>query len=294
MVEFFNVRFSLWARSVLVWWARIGVSLVLGTVLLLNTVGVALFVFNNSATSNGQSSSKYPPLVELSAIILTLFGLGMIASVLFARVVGDHSRVDRIRAKTIVLSLGVSLLMFGEIVRLIASFFIWRPQGEQDAASSSSSSVAILSKPVFYATGWGIDILILFLYAVTRIDIIFSPPLSFAMVSPLDGSTRRPFGSGGGGSVPLNQSFAWPTAMRAASSSGNRRQGSPSPVHSASRNSDTFSLEKSVTPERQQSPPSSGSGGVVVQNGPQQPQQPRQMFIAVHRTFSVSSNRVSA
>lgn len=284
MVGFFNVRLSLWARSVLTWWAKISVFVVLGTVFLLNTVGVALFVFQ---PANDQSESNSPRLVEAGAVLLILFGLAVAASVVVAKVMAHHPRIDRIMAKTVVLCIGAGLLMLGQAVRLTASFFIWQP--------SNNASAVILSKPVFYATGWGFDILILVFYAITRIDILFSPPLPFALIAPprRNGTRRAIDSSGSGGSVPLNP-FVSPMEENVESNSRQGRRPA-SPIRSPSQHSDTLSLEKSVlsvTPERESPGIRSGNPSDGSTNTGQP--EARNLFIAVHRTFSVSSKRLSS
>lgn len=171
MLGLFNIRLSLWAKSVVDSSTKIAVIIFLAVTFLLNALGAGLFEF-----SNGRDSASATSLVQASAALQLVFGLSLLGGVVLVRLSADQPRVDRLTAKMLVFLIGAGLLtMTSHLIRLAATFFIWKP--------ISRSSDMILSKTMFYASGWGLEILMVAFYALTRSDLLFGPPMPLASVS---------------------------------------------------------------------------------------------------------------
>lgn len=259
---------SLWGKTLVESGATVSMFTSLGLALLLNGIGDALFVFKE----DGSNASTAATLVQVSAVLLLLVGLASLGCVLGVRVSTERPRIPRLGTKMAVLFVGAGLFtMISHLVRLASTFYVWKP--------SDSMSDAILSKPVYYISGMGLEICALILYAFMRIDLLFSSAPTLALAAPsLTSTSRTRLGlSSAEGPLRLN-----PVLKRELSAS-------PQPEH--------FSLARSTSSPPQMDRESLGSekertseemvkyGSDDLQDG---------MVIEVHRTFSISSQRVTS
>lgn len=274
MVGLFNVRLSLWAKSVVDSSTRIAVLVSLAVTFLLNSVGVGLFEF----TKNGAKAAS--TLVQASEALLLILGLSLLGAVVFVRFSADRPRIDRLVANMFVFFMGAGLLTItSQSIRLAAAFFIWKPFRE--------GTGIILSKPMFYASGWAVDILMVAFYALVRADILFGPPAPVTSVS----EPKRP----AAGALIKVESRELPLRMNPIRTvygdDGRYGPWTTAPddtYHSAGLGStrivtsvakDRFSVESVPLKDVESAEPVSTR---------------RSMFIAISRTFSVSSNRKSS
>lgn len=173
MVKFFNLRLSLWARSILDSYIRIIVIVWLGVIFLIDTVATAMF----ESDLSGQGAKLSPHLEKASASLLTVTGLLYLAVVLVVQLKAPPPRVDRLTVKTAVFFTGAGVFtMTSQLIRLASTFFIWEPQ--------VIFSTVDISKILYYSTGFGLEILTVALYAITRVDILFGQPPSFTLAPP--------------------------------------------------------------------------------------------------------------
>lgn len=173
MIGFFNLRMSLWAKTVIESCSKISVTVYLALVFLLNTVGVVVFEFKTGSESDASTAIS---LVQTSAALLLILGLILIGTVLLIGLTADYSHVPRLTARTVVFFIGAGLFtMTAHLVRMASSVYIWK--NTKDTVSD-----AILSKPTYYVTGMGFEILTMILYASMRIDLLFATAPSLASI----------------------------------------------------------------------------------------------------------------
>lgn len=177
MITFFNVRMSLWSKAFVESFSTASVIVYLSVVVVLNTAGVALFEFKPSESNHVSTAIS---LVQISAGFLFLLGLLLLGTVLSVRVSAESPKVPRLTARTVVFFTGVGLLtVVAQLVRFVSSFYIWKDN------SANTRSEAILSKPDYYITGMGLEILVMVLYASARIDLLFAlTPSLTSMTNP--------------------------------------------------------------------------------------------------------------
>lgn len=282
MVGLFNIQLSLWARAVVDSCLKISVLAMFAVIFLLNTIGVASFEFKSS---NLQDATTETSLVQTSAALLFVLGLAFVGSVILVRVSADRPRIDRLIAKTTIFLVGAGLLtMSGHLIRMVATFFIWKP-------IVGSSTPVILSKAIYYSTGFGFEILIIVLYAVMRVDLLFTSPVGPTLNTPL----RRSETPAGSQAVAVSEA---PLQLRMnpilTGDGHDGRYGpwaqpqdskySPARVESRQRDHDSASTLKERVEEAME----------AGELGPEDWRSSKNMFIAIHRTFSVSSKRLSA
>lgn len=276
MVGLFNIRLSLWARAVVDSSLTISVMVLFAVIFVLNTIGVASFEFTSF---NAQAATTDISLVQTSAALLFILGLSFVGAVLLVRVSADRPRVDRLTAKTFVFFAGAGVItMSSHLIRTASTFFIWK--------SNAGVSPVILSKGLYYITGFGFETLLLALYAAMRIDVLFTSPVPSTLNTPL-GRSGTPAKARAVTEGPLRMNpiltgdghdgrwgpWAQPHDPRY----------SPTLVGSLSRDHDSASSFK----ERMEGSIESG------EIDPEDWRSSKNMFIAIHRTFSVSSKRLS-
>lgn len=155
MISFCNLRYSLWARSVIKKMTNVTISIVFATIFLLNTFGIALFEVQ---VSSGRDPTTEAQLVQAGETLLIAVGLIFNFVVLTTMVTSPWAPVDRLGTKIIIYVVGPGLLtLVSQLMRLIATFMIWKPV--------TPLSAEFLSKPAFYVTGFGAEVLILTLYS---------------------------------------------------------------------------------------------------------------------------------
>lgn len=268
LIVSFNLRMSLWGKTIVESCVSISIFVSLGLVFLLNAIGDAIFVFKDG----GSNASAAATLAQSSAILLLLFDLAVMGSVLGVRISTDRPHIPRLGVKMVVLFVGAGLFtIISHLVRLASTFHIWK--------ASTSISDAVLSKPLYYVSGIGLEILILILYATMRIDLLFSSAPTLATTAPSLRSTSR---SRLGQTVPEGPLRLNPVGRRELSESSQPRQVSlaratPSP---AAMGRMGYSSEKERSSVEVKSLRSDDSQEI--------------MFIEVHRTFSISSQRVES
>lgn len=168
MIGFYNVRLSLWARSVVDSFTKIGVILSIAIAFALNAVGLVLFVLGSSS---GQGPAVAAPiLVQASAAVVLLLDLSFLGAVVLLRVSADHPIIDRCGEKSVVFFVGAGLFTTtSHFVRMAATLFIWRP--------TDATSTIILSKTMYYSAGFGVEVVTVAFYIAMKIDLLFSKPL---------------------------------------------------------------------------------------------------------------------
>lgn len=169
IIVFYNIRLSLWAKSFVDATTKIGVVVSIAAAFILDTVGLVLFVLR---PSGGPGPETAIVLVQASAATLLVLGLSLLGAVVGLRAFANQSILeDRGRRMSIVFFTGAGLFtMTSHLVRTAATFFIWKPK---DAASEM-----ILSKEMYYSTGFGLEVLTVAFYTAMKIDLLFSKPLS--------------------------------------------------------------------------------------------------------------------
>lgn len=266
MIGFFKIQMSLWAKTTIESVSRISVIAYLALVFVLNTGGVALFEFN---TSNSDSSSTASSLVEASACLLFILILILLGAVLLISLSVEKPDTPRLGAKTAVFFIGAGLYTLTQLVRMAASFYIWKD-------ANDAGTEAILSKPTYYATGMGFEVLIIVLYASTRIDLLFAPAPSLTSLKTPKPNTAESF-----------KSFSEnPLRMNSIVIKGSRSGSVPLTEYSVSEGSSTPMDRDSISSSQgigDEGPNQNGDD--ELRNG---------MFISIQRTFSISSQKLPA
>lgn len=266
MVGFFKIQMSLWAKTTIESVSRNSFIAYLALVFLLNSGGVALFEFN---TSNSDSASTASSLVEASACLLFILNLILLGAVLLVSLSVEKPDTPRLGAKTAVFFIGAGLFTITQLVRMASSFYIWR-------ITNDAGSEAILSKPSYYATGMGFEILIIVLYASTRIDLLFAAAPSLTSLKTPEPNTVESFKSFSGNPLRMNSVVI----------KGTRSGSVPLAEYSVS--------EGSSTPVDRDSISSSQGIGNEGPNQNGEDELRNGMFISIQRTFSISSQKLPA
>lgn len=132
-------------------------------VILLHVVGAGLHEFSRNAGEIELSGAR---LLQASTGLLMITGFIFLVVVIAASTATDRSKVDEFTARMIIYFGGAGLLtMTSQIARFASTFIIWKP--------TDQVSAGILSKPVYYITGFGMSVSIIVLYAAARIDLLF-------------------------------------------------------------------------------------------------------------------------
>lgn len=266
MIGFFKIQMSLWAKTTIESVSRISVIAYLALVFLLNSGGVALFEFD---TSNSDSAFTASSLVEASACLLFILILILLGAVLLVSLSVQKPDTPRLRAKTAVFFIGAGLFTLTQLVRMASSFYIWK-------IATDAGSEAILSKPTYYSTGMGFEILIVVLYASTRIDLLFAPAPSLVSLKDTKPVTAESF-----------RSFSEnPLRMNSVVIKGSRSGSVPLTEYSVSEGSSTPVDRDSISSRQGAGNEGSNQNGdTELRNG---------MFISIQRTFSISSQKLPA
>lgn len=132
-------------------------------VILLHVLGAGLHEFNRNAGEIEQSGAR---LLQASTGLLMITGFIFLVVVIAASTAANRSRVEKFTARMTVFFVGAGVLtMTSQIARFASTFTIWQP--------TDQTSIGILSRPVYYITGFGMSISIIVLYAASRIDLLF-------------------------------------------------------------------------------------------------------------------------
>lgn len=132
-------------------------------VILLHVLGAGLHEFNRNAGEIEQSGAR---LLQASTGLLMITGFIFLVVVIAASTAANRSRVEDFTARMTVFFIGAGVLtMTSQIARFASTFTIWQP--------TDQTSIGILSRPVYYITGFGMSISIIVLYAASRIDLLF-------------------------------------------------------------------------------------------------------------------------
>ncbi|KAG8169370.1 hypothetical protein KVR01_000115 [Diaporthe batatas] len=122
-----------------------------------------LHEFNRNAGGIAQSGAR---LLQASNGLLMITGFIFLVVVLAASTTENRTRVEKFTARTTVYFIGAGVLtMTSQATRFASTFAIWQP--------ADQTSMGILSKPVYYITGFGMSVSIIILYAASRIDLLF-------------------------------------------------------------------------------------------------------------------------
>lgn len=162
MISFCQLRYSLWARTVIKKAVNVTLGIVFAAIFLLNTLGVALFEVQ---VTSGRDPTTEAQLVQASEGLLIAVSLIFNFSVLTTMLTSPWAPVDRLTVKIVIYVLGPGLLtLFSQLMRLIAAFMIWEP--------FTPLSSELLSKPAYYINGFGIEVLILILYGFWETNLL--------------------------------------------------------------------------------------------------------------------------
>lgn len=132
-------------------------------VILLHVLGAGLHEFNRNAGEIELSGAR---LLQASTGLLMITGFIFLVVVVAASTAANRSRVEEYTARMTVYFIGAGVLtMTSQIARFASTFTIWQP--------TDQVSIGILSRPVYYITGFGMSISIIVLYAAARIDLLF-------------------------------------------------------------------------------------------------------------------------
>lgn len=144
-------------------------------VILLHVIGAGLHEFNRNAGEIERSGAR---LLQASTGLLMITGFIFLVVVLAASTAANRSRVEDYTARMTVFFIGAGVLtMTSQIARFASTFTIWQP--------TDQTSIEILSRPVYYITGFGMSVSIIVLYAAARIDLLFGKmPASNGRSSP--------------------------------------------------------------------------------------------------------------
>lgn len=264
MIAFFNMRISLWTKSVLDSFFKNSVIACLAVVFLLNTIGVALFVFQYSNLNDASTATK---LVQSSTGLLLALGLILLGAVIIVRISAESQNTTRLAVKTIVFFMGAGLFTITQLVRMASSFYMWK-------IADTEMSEVVLSKPTYYITGMGLEILTLVLYTLTRIDLLFASAPTLASSNTRRLTTADSFRS-------LADS---PLHMNSVVVKGSRSMSAPTTEYSPTDASTPPLDGDNLTPSRGQGiEGGTRFGSDDLRSG---------MFISIQRTFSISSQVV--
>lgn len=264
MIGFFNMRISLWAKKVLDSFSQTSVIVYLAVVFLLNTVGVALFVFQFSSRNGTLMAIN---LVQASAGLNLILGVALLGAVLLIRMSAENHDTPRLVAKTVVFFTGAALFTITLLVRMLSSFYIWK-------TASTKASETILSKPTYYITGMGFEILPIVLYASTRADLLFASTPSLASSKRPRLTTADSFRSFFDNSLRMNSVVV----------KGNKSTSAPTTV--------TSLTDASTSPLDSESISSSQGQGAEGRFRHESEDSRNGMFISIQRTFSISSQKM--
>lgn len=93
-------------------------------------------------------------------------GFIFLVVVIAASTAANRSGMEEFTARMTVFFIGAGVLtMTSQIARFASTFTIWQP--------TDQTSIGILSRPVYYITGFGMSVSIIVLYAASRIDLLF-------------------------------------------------------------------------------------------------------------------------
>lgn len=175
LVRLFDLRSSLWTRSLIASAVKYAMVIACTLVILLHVIGAGLHEFNRNAGEIEQSGAR---LLQASTGLLMITGFVFLVVVLAASTAANISRVEDFTARMTVYFIGAGVLtMTSQIARFASTFIIWQP--------TDQASIGILSRPVYYITGFGMSVSIIVLYAAARIDLLFGKmPTSNGRSSP--------------------------------------------------------------------------------------------------------------
>lgn len=163
LVRLFDLRSSLWTRSIIASVVKYAMAVACSLVILLHVLGAGLHEFNRNAGEVEQSGAR---LLQASTGLLMITGFIFLVVVLAASTAANRTRVEQFTARMTVYFIGAgALTMTSQIARFASTFTIWQP--------ADQTSIGILSKPVYYITGFGMSVSIIILYAASRIDFLF-------------------------------------------------------------------------------------------------------------------------
>lgn len=182
LVRLFDLRSSLWTRSIIASVVKYAMAIACSLVILLHVIGAGLHEFNRNAGEIEQSGAR---LLQASTGLLMITGFIFLVVVVAASTAANHSRVEEYTARITVFFIGAGILtMTSQIARFASTFTIWQP--------TDQPSIGILSRPVYYITGFGMSISIIVLYAAARIDQLFGKmPTSNGRTSPQPSKTEQ-------------------------------------------------------------------------------------------------------
>lgn len=267
MIGFFKLQMSLWAKTTIKTSSRNTVIAFLALVFIVDTAGVAVFEFTPLNSDSAMTASS---LVEASACLFFVLILILFGAVLLVSLSAQKPDTPRLGAKTAVFFIGAGLFTLTQLVRMAASFYIWKD-------ANGGGTEAILSKAAYYATGMGFEVLIIVLYASTRVDLLFAPAPSLASIKTPKSNAVDSFKSFAGNPLRMN------SVVIKGSSSGSV----PLTEYSVSEGSITPKDWDSINSNEQgvESEGPSKTGDDDLRNG---------MFISIQRTFSISSQKMAA
>lgn len=275
MIGLYNIRLSLWARSVVDSSMRVVVAVSLAVAFILNTVGLALFIVRSSS---GPGPAAAVILVQASATVLLLAGLSFFGAVVLLRTFADHAIIKRRKKMSLTFFIGAGLLTTAsQLVRTAATFFIWRPL--------DASAATILSKTVYYSTSFGVEILTVAFYTAMKIDVLFSKPLPPTWVASQSGKVSE-------------TSIAAPT-VSGVSTPDIRARDMEDGRHGGWASSTTLgSIHSAVADPPIKNEPdikveSTRADEVDESGDSEMNRSSKSMSIAIYRSFSVSSARIS-
>ncbi|KAJ4393180.1 hypothetical protein N0V93_002387 [Gnomoniopsis smithogilvyi] len=259
------MRVSLRAKSILnSTLSTTSVIVCLAVFALLNTIGVTIFVFQSSSRNGASTASN---LVEASAGLQLILGVLLLGAVLVVRMSVNKHDTPRLLAKTVVFFTGAGLCTLSQLVRMASSFYIWK-------SANIQSSDFVLSKPIYYITGMGFELLAIILYASMRVDLLFASAPSLAPSKTSRLTTADSF-----------RSFLdHPLRMNSVVIKGNRSVSVPTTEYSLTDASTSpLDYESSGSSRGQGSDGRTRHGSGDSRNG---------MFISIQRTFSISSQKM--
>lgn len=163
LVRLFDLRSPLWTRSIIASVVKYAMATACTLVILLHVIGAGLHEFNRNAGEIEQSGAR---LLQASTGLLMITGFIFLVVVLAASTAANRSRVEEYTARMTIFFIGAGVLtMTSQIARFASTFTIWQP--------TDQVSIGILSRPVYYITGFGMSVSIIVLYAAARIDLLF-------------------------------------------------------------------------------------------------------------------------
>ncbi|KAL1881167.1 hypothetical protein Daus18300_001018 [Diaporthe australafricana] len=175
MVRLFDLRSSLWTRSIITSVVKYAMAMACFLVILLHVIGAGLHEFTRN---EGEIELSGARLLQASTGLLMIIGFIFLLVVIAASTATKRSRVEEHAFRMTIFFIGAGVLtMTSQIARFASTFIIWQP--------TDQVSAGILSKPVYYITGFGMSVSIIVLYAAARIDVLFGKmPTSNGRSSP--------------------------------------------------------------------------------------------------------------